>query len=139
MGLLQILAEARLSCSDAQSLVAVLRSCRDARVVIDVVKLLRDHVQRFAEEPNVVETPQEIVDSLPLICSTMRGGRQEDAQEFIRHLLEALQRQCLQQGGLRSDAVGRVAETSFVHRVFGGYLRSQVRCEHAKCGFVSDM
>jgi len=39
-GLIQVLAEARLTCSDAQSLVTVLRSCRDARVVIDVVKLL---------------------------------------------------------------------------------------------------
>jgi ubiquitin C-terminal hydrolase len=27
-------------------------------------------------------------------------------------------------------------ETTFIHRVFGGYLRSQVRC--TKCGFLSN-
>lgn len=30
---------------------------------------------------------------------------------------------------MKSNAAGRLAETTFVHRIFGGYLRSQVSSE----------
>ena len=38
----------------------------------------------------------------------------------------------LQRAGLNPRFPGRVAETSFVHQIFGGYLRSQVMCPACK-------
>ncbi len=49
---------------------------------------------------------------------------QEDAHEFARYLIEAMQAACV---GTRKLPPG-VAETSFVSRVFGGRLRSQIKC-----------
>jgi ubiquitin carboxyl-terminal hydrolase 36/42 len=49
---------------------------------------------------------------------------QEDAHEFARYLIEAMQAACV---GARKLPPG-VAETSFVSRVFGGRLRSQIKC-----------
>ena len=38
--------------------------------------------------------------------------------------------------GLNPRFPGRVGETSFVHHIFGGYLRSQLRCP--ACGYKSN-
>ncbi|RKP08201.1 hypothetical protein THASP1DRAFT_6310, partial [Thamnocephalis sphaerospora] len=58
--------------------------------------------------------PGRIVGRLRSIAKHMRVGRQEDAHEFLRYLVDAMQKNCL--------------ETTMVYRTFGGYLRSQVHC-----------
>jgi len=84
----------------------------------------------------------------------MHVGRQEDAHEYMRFFVEALQKSCL------SDAQGycskqsqfpdifcfvlffkkrldnRSKETTFVYGTFAGYLRSQVQC--LSCKFRSN-
>lgn len=37
---------------------------------------------------------------------------------------------------VKANAPHRLAETTFVHRIFAGYLRSQVKC--TSCGFCSN-
>uniref|UniRef100_A0A668AHK7 USP domain-containing protein n=1 Tax=Myripristis murdjan TaxID=586833 RepID=A0A668AHK7_9TELE len=59
-------------------------------------------------------------------------GNQEDAHEFLRHIVSAMQSSCLP--GTELDM--RTQETSFIHQVFGGYLRSRVEC--LNCKAVSD-
>uniref|UniRef100_A0A667WGS7 USP domain-containing protein n=1 Tax=Myripristis murdjan TaxID=586833 RepID=A0A667WGS7_9TELE len=59
-------------------------------------------------------------------------GNQEDAHEFLRHIVSAMQSSCLP--GPELDM--RTQETSFIHQVFGGYLRSRVEC--LNCKAVSD-
>lgn len=46
-----------------------------------------------------------------------------------------MQKSCLRSARLKESA-GRVTETTIVHRVFGGYLRSQVRC--TLCPYASN-
>eukprot|EP00898_Chlorokybus_atmophyticus_P001530 jgi/Chlat1/2378/Chrsp17S02645 len=59
------------------------------------------------------------------IAKSFRPGRQEDSHEYARYLIEALHKACLPPGKKVSQ---QVAETTFVHRVFGGRLQSQVKC-----------
>lgn len=95
--------------------------------------------------------PRSIVNALPAIgsCGSRNGykfrpGRQEDAHEFLVHLLDAMNDGELRAAGINQHTSGwrdrvpvsRLDETTFVHRVFGGYFRSQVRCQ--KCNYCSN-
>jgi ubiquitin carboxyl-terminal hydrolase 36/42 len=66
-----------------------------------------------------------IVQRLKNIAKHFRVGRQEDAHEFLRYLIDGLQKSCLT-GFSKLDSVSQ--GTSLVHRIFGGYHRSQVKC-----------
>ena len=76
--------------------------------------------------------PLEVVGRLKAIGKQFRPGRQEDAHEFLRYLIESLQKSCLPPA---TTLEHRSRETSFIHRVFGGYLQSTVKC--ASCQHVS--
>jgi len=78
--------------------------------------------------------PSPINRALSKFAPTMRGGRQEDAHEFLRLLVEAMQNGALQ--GRAEKAKQKQKESTFVHRMFGGKLRSRVVCEH--CNTPSD-
>ncbi|PLW54392.1 hypothetical protein PCANC_04794 [Puccinia coronata f. sp. avenae] len=78
--------------------------------------------------------PSPINRALSKFAPTMRGGRQEDAHEFLRLLVEAMQNGALQ--GRAERAKQKQKESTFVHRMFGGKLRSRVVCEH--CNTPSD-
>lgn len=64
----------------------------------------------------------------------MRVGRQEDSHEFIRYVIEAMQQSLL--FGYDSKLDSRIKETTLIHQIFGGYLRSQIKC--AKCKYESN-
>eukprot|EP00571_Detonula_confervacea_P004781 CAMPEP_0172314994 /NCGR_PEP_ID=MMETSP1058-20130122/23767_1 /TAXON_ID=83371 /ORGANISM="Detonula confervacea, Strain CCMP 353" /LENGTH=768 /DNA_ID=CAMNT_0013028971 /DNA_START=6 /DNA_END=2312 /DNA_ORIENTATION=- len=73
-----------------------------------------------------------------------RPGRQEDAHELLVHLLDAMHEGELFAAGINPHESGwrdklpmpRLDETTFVHRIFGGYFRSQLICN--KCGYKSN-
>lgn len=96
-------------------------------------------------------SPRSIVQALPSIgsCGSRNGykfhpGRQEDAHEFLVHLLDAMNDGELRSAGINQHVSGwrdrlpvsRLDETTFIHRIFGGYFRSQVRCR--QCGYRSN-
>lgn len=58
-----------------------------------------------------------------VIAKPFRQGRQEDAHEFLRYFVDALQKSCLQ--GLPSNLDPHSKATTVVHKIFGGYHRSQ--------------
>lgn len=73
----------------------------------------------------------------------MRQGRQEDAHEFLRYSVDALQRSALAIHSSTSPTHPNpskippaLAETSWVHAIFGGRLRSRVSCR--SCHHCSD-
>ncbi|CAM9512179.1 unnamed protein product [Chrysoparadoxa australica] len=81
-------------------------------------------------------SPKAIVSNIKLFGRQFRVGRQEDAHEFLRYLVEGLAECYLKRTGVKVSAPQRFAETTAIHRIFGGYLRSQVMC--SACGYCSD-
>ncbi|KAI0321385.1 hypothetical protein OF83DRAFT_1051253, partial [Amylostereum chailletii] len=79
-------------------------------------------------------TPFQISQGLPAIAKHMVRGRQEDSHEFLRYAIDALQKSCL--AGLPPKLDTKIAETSWVHKIFGGRLRSRVTC--SQCHHNSD-
>uniref|UniRef100_A0A3Q4HXS1 Ubiquitin carboxyl-terminal hydrolase n=1 Tax=Neolamprologus brichardi TaxID=32507 RepID=A0A3Q4HXS1_NEOBR len=86
---------------------------------------MQNHViQVFANSGNVIK---------PIgIAKHFRYGSQEDAHEFLRYTVDAMQKSCLP--GTKLDR--QTQATTFIHQVFGGYLRSRVKC--LNCKAVSD-
>ncbi|KAL6305799.1 cysteine proteinase [Sparassis latifolia] len=79
-------------------------------------------------------TPYPITTKLQVIAKHLRRGRQEDSHEFLRYAVDALQKSCLAGYGTKIDH--KLAETTWVHKIFGGQLRSRVQC--LQCGYNSD-
>ncbi|CAH0493394.1 unnamed protein product [Peronospora farinosa] len=79
--------------------------------------------------------PKELVMNVRHLSKGFRIGRQEDSHEFFRLLLDSMQRSCLRKAHIKSES-DSAASTTFVHRVFGGKLKSLLKC--AKCGYISE-
>ncbi|KAF5387760.1 hypothetical protein D9615_000611 [Tricholomella constricta] len=71
---------------------------------------------------------------MSFIAKHLRKGRQEDSHEFLRYAIDAMQKACLAGHPPKLDP--RLAETTWVHKIFGGQLRSRVTCRD--CGHNSD-
>ncbi|KAK7061944.1 ubiquitin carboxyl-terminal hydrolase [Favolaschia claudopus] len=87
-----------------------------------------------AHEGRSAFVPQAISGKLQFIAKHMRKGRQEDSHEFLRYAIDALQKSCL--AGQPTKIDHSLAETTWVHKIFGGRLRSRVSCR--ECGHNSD-
>ncbi|XP_077595850.1 ubiquitin carboxyl-terminal hydrolase 42 [Stigmatopora nigra] len=93
---------------------------------------MQNHIiQVFANSGNVIK-PIGVLNELKRIAKHFRYGSQEDAHEFIRYTVDAMQKSCLP--GTKLDR--QTQATTFIHQVFGGYLRSRVKC--LNCKAVSD-
>ncbi|KAI1796180.1 cysteine proteinase [Ganoderma leucocontextum] len=79
-------------------------------------------------------TPYPVITKLHAIAKHMRRGRQEDSHEFLRYFVDALQRSALAGAPPKLDP--KLAEQTWVYKVFGGLLRSRVSC--LSCGYNSD-
>ncbi|KAJ6515632.1 Usp36 protein, partial [Mycena sanguinolenta] len=93
-------------------------------------------LQRVAEQAQKGNpfVPVAVSGKLQVIAKHMRKGRQEDSHEFLRYAIDALQKSCL--AGLPPKIDPLLAETTWVHKIFGGRLRSRVSCHD--CGYNSD-
>jgi ubiquitin carboxyl-terminal hydrolase 36/42 len=80
-------------------------------------------------------SPKIIVSNLRRIGKQFRLGRQEDAHEFMRMLVDGVQTALLKRASVKPSQ-GRIAETTLIDKVFGGYLRNQLRC--SRCGYNSN-
>ena len=86
---------------------------------------LGDHIRLALRSPGRKLAPQGLVHNLKKIGRMFRLGRQEDAHEFMRYLVEAMQLGCV---GAKKLPPG-VADTSVVHCLFGGLLCSSLQCD----------
>ncbi|CAG9467115.1 unnamed protein product [Pedinophyceae sp. YPF-701] len=102
----------------------------------DVIGALRAHVRNaLGAAGRRVIKPAQFAHNLRAISKSFRLGRQEDSHEFLRCLLDQLHEACIR--GLRPKPLPqRVQDTTFVSRIFGGRLRSQVKC--CDCGYESN-
>ncbi|KZT38955.1 cysteine proteinase [Sistotremastrum suecicum HHB10207 ss-3] len=78
--------------------------------------------------------PTPIIKNMNKIAKHMRHGRQEDAHEFLRYLVEGMQKAALHGHGPK--AMNKLADTTWVYKLFGGKLRSRVKCRD--CDHPSD-
>ncbi|KAH9943232.1 cysteine proteinase [Epithele typhae] len=86
------------------------------------------HSKKFSTTPNL------IISKLSMIAKHMRRGRQEDSHEFLRYFVDSLQRSTLAAVPQKVDQ--KLAEKTWVYGIFGGMLRSRVKC--LSCGYNSD-
>ncbi|CAH2069578.1 unnamed protein product [Thlaspi arvense] len=95
---------------------------------------MQKHVRNARQATGRILAPKDLVSNLRCVSRNFRNCRQEDAHEYMINLLECMHKCCLPSGvpSESSDAYRR----SLVHKIFGGRLRSQVKCE--QCSHCSD-
>ncbi|WFD43021.1 ubiquitinyl hydrolase 1 [Malassezia psittaci] len=81
-------------------------------------------------------TPSQFVNNLRKFAKPLRSGRQEDAHEYLRLLLESLQQVSTCFPLEKVPPNDPIFTTSLIQSIFGGRLRSRVSC-HA-CQHNSD-
>ncbi|XP_046721965.1 ubiquitin carboxyl-terminal hydrolase 36 isoform X2 [Silurus meridionalis] len=107
------------------------RSCHQTGFCM--ICIMQNHIiQAFANTGNAIK-PVSFIRDLKKIARHFRFGSQEDAHEFLRYTIDAMQKACLN-GYPKLDR--QTQATTLVHQIFGGYLRSRVKC--SICKSVSD-
>ncbi|XP_016379737.1 ubiquitin carboxyl-terminal hydrolase 36 isoform X3 [Sinocyclocheilus rhinocerous] len=107
------------------------RSCHQSGFCM--ICVMQNHIiQAFANTGNAIK-PVSFIRDLKKIARHFRFGSQEDAHEFLRYTIDAMQKASLN-GYPKLDR--QTQATTLVHQIFGGYLRSRVKC--SICKSVSD-
>lgn len=80
-----------------------------------------------------LDAPSKLTNCLRLFADHFRLGRQEDAHEFLRYVIDACHNTCLRLKKLHQHRRKPVATEGFegnsvVKDIFGGALQSQVKC-----------
>ncbi|CAM9728056.1 unnamed protein product [Lampetra planeri] len=87
--------------------------------------VMERHVVSTFNNSQTVLTPSVITNNIMRIAKHLRIGRQEDAHEFLRYVVDAMQASCL----YGHSELDRYTEaTTLLYQIFGGYLRSRVEC-----------
>ncbi|XP_062218727.1 ubiquitin C-terminal hydrolase 15-like [Phragmites australis] len=73
-------------------------------------------------------SPSRILSNLRNIGCRVGGGTQEDAHEFLRHLVMSMQAACLDGLGGEKHVEPSLQETTLIQQMFGGRLKSKVKC-----------
>ncbi|KAL8209903.1 hypothetical protein R6Q57_006635 [Mikania cordata] len=96
---------------------------------------LQAHMER-ASQSNHEFSPINILSRLPNIGGNLGYGKQEDAHEFMRFVIDTMQLVCLDEYGGERAVHPSSQETTLIQHIFGGCLQSQVIC--TKCNNVSN-
>ncbi|KAG6553280.1 hypothetical protein Mapa_005014 [Marchantia paleacea] len=91
---------------------------------------LQEHVSQALTSSGRVVAPNKLAKNLRSISRSFRMCRQEDAHEYMRYLLEALHKCCIppELASSSSSNPKPSQDKSLVYKIFGGRLRSQVKC-----------
>lgn len=72
--------------------------------------------------------PYLVYTKLRLVCKHLVFGQQEDAHEFLRYLMEAMEKAYLTRIPKSSQLDQYSKETTPINQILGGYLKTSVRC-----------
>ncbi|XP_050175534.1 ubiquitin carboxyl-terminal hydrolase 42-like [Myiozetetes cayanensis] len=95
--------------------------------------IMEVHIRKVLHSSASAILPGAVLRDLKFIGEEFEYGRQENAYEFLRCALSAMQRACLSGS---SDMDISSQETTIVHQIFGGFMRSRVTC--LNCQAVTD-
>lgn len=79
-------------------------------------------------------SPRSMVASIRRVGRQFKPLRQEDAHEYLRQLLDCMHEEILKANGVKTSD-GKIAETTMISRVFGGYLCNTLTC--SQCHYAS--
>ncbi|KFV39952.1 Ubiquitin carboxyl-terminal hydrolase 42, partial [Gavia stellata] len=94
---------------------------------------METHINQVLCCSNNAIKPTSVINGLKRIGKHFHFGSQEDAHEFLCFTVDALQKACLN-GSTKLDRSSQA--TTLIYQIFGGYLRSRVKC--LNCKAVSD-
>lgn len=96
------------------------------------------HLSMVMRQDKVIN-PSYIIYQLKSIAKHFVHGQQEDAHEFLRHVIDHMWRALLafhenesKISGFTSKYDSLTKATTAINHIFGGYLRSQVLCLQCK-------
>ena len=92
---------------------------------------MEKHIRRIRTSNGSAIKPISIVQRLKYINKSFQFGRQEDAHEFLRYVLDHMWKACLINVNINDKDTKldpRTKETTYINQIFGGYHRSQVLC-----------
>ena len=92
----------------------------------DAMAAMERHVATALSTEKGAIRPTTIVNNLKKIGPRLKVGRQEDAHEFNRLLIECMHVADLGAYNFTASPYSRPAQTGVLHGIFGGHLRSQV-------------
>lgn len=72
--------------------------------------------------------PVQVYSKLKQICRHLVHGHQEDAHEFLRYLMESMEKAYLNRYKNSKDFEQYTKETTPINQILGGYLRTSVKC-----------
>ncbi|KAK1439710.1 hypothetical protein QVD17_05530 [Tagetes erecta] len=106
--------------------------------------LLENRIARSLSVDLALDTPGKIIGGLKIFAEHFRLGRQEDAHEFLRYVIDACHTTSLRLKKLQQQKRKFVANgggdsfsgSTVVKEIFGGALQSQVKC--LACGNESN-
>lgn len=106
--------------------------------------LLEKRIVRSLSIDATLDTPGKIIGGLKHFAEHFRLGRQEDAHEFLRYVIDACHTTCLRLKKLQQQrrkyvtngGVDGFGGSTVVKEIFGGALQSQVKC--LGCGHESN-
>lgn len=98
--------------------------------------ILEKRIARSLRADLSQDSPFKIQSCLRIFAEHFRCGRQEDAHEFLRYVIDSCHNTCLRLNKLRPKGNDPFIGNTVVKEIFGGALQSQVKC--LSCGAESN-
>lgn len=85
-------------------------------------------VLQSTQANNCPTKPIQVYSKLKQICRHLIHGHQEDAHEFLRYLMESMEKAFLTRYKNNKEFEQYTKETTPINQILGGYLRTSVKC-----------
>ncbi|EOA16034.1 hypothetical protein CARUB_v10004163mg [Capsella rubella] len=90
-----------------------------------------------AKEGKAPLSPNGLLSQLKSIGIFLGNGKEEDAHEFLRFVVDTMQSVCIKASKYDKPKTSKLEDTTLIGLTFGGYLRSKIKC--MKCQGKSEL